>query len=64
MDPYERDDEMEDSLDEMPEGWEDDVFKIKDTPENVAKSLFAVNPNKEGFEWEYMKNNKQSDRQT
>ena len=32
-----------------------DYFHIDDTPENVAKALFEVNPNEEGFEWEYMK---------
>ena len=36
-------------------GQEDQLFKIDDTPENVAKALFSVNPNKEGFEWEYLK---------
>ena len=41
-------------LERMPEGWEDEVFKIDDTPENVAKALFQVNPNEEGFEWEYL----------
>lgn len=33
----------------------DEVFKVDDTPENVAKALFKVNPNEEGFEWDYMK---------
>ena len=38
-------------------GQEDQLFKIDDTPENVAKALFAVNPNEEDFEWEYLKSN-------
>lgn len=34
---------------------EEHLFKIDDTPENVAKSLFTLNPNEEGFEWDYLK---------
>lgn len=33
---------------------------IDDTADNVAKSLFALNPNEKGFEWQYLKDrNKQ-----
>ena len=39
---------------------DDHIFKIDDTPENVAKALFTVNPNEKGFEWEYMKQAKLS----
>ena len=28
---------------------------IPDTPENVAKAMFAVNPKATGFEWDYKK---------
>jgi len=35
-----------------------DLFKIDDTPENVAKALFEINPNEEGFEWEHLKSKK------
>ena len=31
---------------------------IPDTPENVAKGIFQLNPNEPGFEWEYLKTHK------
>lgn len=40
---------------ELPDGWEDEEFKIDDTPENVAKALFKLNPNEKGFGWKYLK---------
>lgn len=30
------------------------TLHIDDTPENVAKALFNLNPNEPGFEWKYM----------
>lgn len=35
------------------------TLQIDDTAESVAKSLFALNPNEDGFEWQYLKDRKQ-----
>jgi len=45
----------QDCSEQLPGLCEDEVFKIEADPEDVAKALFAVNPNKEGFEWQYLK---------
>lgn len=28
---------------------------IDDTPENIARAMFNLNPNEPGFEWQYLK---------
>ncbi|MCY3917320.1 MAG: hypothetical protein OXG49_15030 [Chloroflexi bacterium] len=47
---------------EMPDGWEHEVFKIDDTPENVAKAIFNVRPDDKRFQKEYLKGFKKKER--
>ncbi len=39
--------------------YEEITLRIDDTPENVAKAMFKLNPAKPGFEWDYMKERRQ-----
>ena len=55
LNPSKQNKSEQDYLEKPPEGWEDEVFKIDDTPENVATALFEVNPKEEGFEWQNLK---------